>query len=416
MSSRLFLHRAIRTSAFAALIATATLSAAPPANKASIAAPEAEPSLKLADFRGSPPASGTGYKIDATVPVSGYDGQFTVQTDLGEIKVDGVGMLKQRVGEVGPSLELKKLSSSQVFVDALSKSAANSAKAVGKAVANPIDTAQAVPAGVGRFFKSIGKSIENTVDTSSNGDTGEAAKDALGVNDAKRHLAKKVGVDPYTTNPYVAARLDELAKAAFAGGVSLDVVLAVSTAGAAAALSATKTVSNLAWDLPPQDVRERNAKDLAALKVDDATSAKLLNNRWYTPTMALSFVEAMKALGVSTGSSAFAALAAGSQNESEARFFVAQLRLAGRYAKEGDAIVAMESTGKIGAFRSKSGKLLIPAPVDYLSWTEGVKTFVEGKKGGAGERVVWISGSASPLAAAQLRENGWQMRDNVALD
>jgi hypothetical protein len=237
----------------------------------------------------------------------------------------------------------------------------------------------------------------------------------LGVNDAKRQLAKKFGVDPYTTNPYIAARLDELAKAAFAGGVSLDVVLAVSTAGAAAALSATKTVSNLAWDLPPQDIRDRNAKELAALKIDEATRAKLLNNRWYTPTIALSFVEAMKGLGARDGSTAVTALAAGAQSESEARFFVAQLRMAQSYGKS-DAIVSMEALGKVAAFRTKGGKLFIAVPVDYLSWTEGVKTFVEGKKGGAGERVVWFTGTASPRALAQLREKGWQVRDRVALD
>ena len=40
--------------------------------------------------------------------------------------------------------------------------------------------------------------------------------DALGVNKAKRRIAKQVGADPYTTNPVLAKQLDDLARAAFA--------------------------------------------------------------------------------------------------------------------------------------------------------------------------------------------------------
>jgi hypothetical protein len=392
------------------------LAAKPAQPGASSAEVESEPTLKLSEFRGLPAATGQGYRVESAVPVSGYQGQFTLHTDLGDMKADGTGLLKQRIAEVGPLMQLQKLSTSDVFVDALSKSAQNSAKAVGRAVANPVDTAQAVPAGVGRFFKSIGQTVGDAVDSTSEGNTSDAAKDALGINQAKRQLAKKVGVDPYTTNPQVAARLEELAKAAFAGGVSLDVVLAVSTAGAAAALSATKTVSNLAWDLPPEDVHKRNDKELAALKIDEATRSKLLNNRWYTPTMALSFVDAMKALGAVDGNAAFVALAAGAKSEAEARFYIVQLRMANRYVKDGDAIVSVQALGRVGAFRTKGGRLFIPAPVDYLAWTEGVKTFVEGRKAEAGERVVWFSGTASPRASAQLRAAGWRVRDHVALD
>lgn len=414
MSSRQFMQRLIHASALAVLISAAGAGAAPKQQRASDAI-EGEPTLKLADFRGLPPGSGRGYRIDPGVPVTGYMGQFTLHTDLGDLKADGAGMLKQRVAEVGPSLALQKLSSSDVFVDAMSKSAQSGAKAIGTAVTHPVDTIQAVPAGLGRFFKSVGQSVDSAVTSTSQGDTTDAAKDALGINKAKRQLAKNVGVDPYTTNPYVAKRLDDLANAAFAGGVSLDVVLAVSTAGVATAISVTKTVSNLAWDLPPADIRERNDADLAALTVDGGTRTQLLDNRWYTPTMALSFVEALKGLGVRDGDTAFTALAASSQNEAEARFFIAQLRLAQHYVKEGGVIVAMEVLGKIGAFRTRGGGLFIPVPLDYLSWTEDVKAFVEGN-GLQGQREVWFTGRPSPRAAAQLRERGTRFREYVVVD
>ncbi len=375
---------------------------------------ESEPTLTTADFHGLPAATGAGYRLDPKVPVSGYHGQFTLHTDLGDVTADGADLLQQRVDEVGPAAELAKLSSSDVFVDALAKSAGRTASAVGKAVTSPVETAKALPAGVGRFFSSVGSSVSGAASEGS--DKSDAAKEALGVNKARRQLAQKVGVDPYTTNPIVAERLGDLSTAAFVGGVSLDVALAVGTGGVGRAISMTKTVSNLAWQLPPPDIRARNDKDLAAFGVEQATRDALLNNKWYTPTMALSFVEEMKGLGVREGIGAFAALAARAETETEARFFIAQLRMAHAHAKSGAAIKAIDASGKVGVFRGADGSAFVPAAVDYLSWSEGVKAFTERKDLGTGSRVVSLTGKLSPTAAKGLAAAGWTVKENVRLE
>ena len=50
-----------------------------------------------------------------------------------------------------------------------------------------------------------------------------------------------------------------------------------------------------------------------------------------------------------------------------------------------------------------------------VSTLQGVKTFAERKDLGAGARVVWLSGRASPKAAQGLEAHGWSLRENVAL-
>lgn len=377
---------------------------------------EGEPTLSYSSFQGLPPQRGPDYEVATQVPVSGFYGQFTLHTKLGDLHADGASLLKQRIEEIQPAMELQELSGTKVFADALGKSAQGGAEAIGRAVAHPVDTAKNLPAGIGRFFKSVGHTVQN-VATSDNGDQGAAVADAFGINKAKRQLAKKVGVDPYTTNPFVAKRLNELAQAAVAGGVSIDVALAAATGGAAMIVSATKTVSNLAWSLPPEDIRERNDKDLATLGVDAASRASLLGNRWYTPTMALFFVEAMKVLGVRDGASAFTALAAGAQSEVEARFYIAQLRMAHRFAEDGHRVVAMEPRGRIGAFRTDHDDLFVPTPLDYLTWTEGVKAVVDAPTDrNVRARTVWFTGGASPKATAELRRAGWTVRTNTRPD
>ena len=380
-----------------------------------IATAEGEPTLKLADFPGAPPASGAHYRIDASVPVRGYHGQFTVHTDHGELSADGLELLKQRIGETGATAELEKLSASEVFVDALGKSAKRSAEAVGKAVTNPVGTMKAIPNGVGRFFKSAGDTAQSAA-SSAGSDTSEAAKDALGINKAKRELAKKVGIDPYTRNPILAKRLDELASAAFAGGVSLDVVMAVSTAGVATAISLTKTVSNIAWELPPEDIRKRNDATLSGLGVSDANRKALLGNRWYTPTLALAFAEAAKGLGVRTGADAFTRLASKAESETEARFYIGQLVMAKSYAKGGDAIVSIEAPGEVGIFRTKGGNAFVPASLDWLAWTDGVQAFAKRDHAGAKQKIVWLTGRASAAAKEGLGGAGWTVRESVPLE
>ena len=213
----------------------------------------------------------------------------------------------------------------------------------------------------------------------------------------------------------VAKRLDSLANAAFAGGVSLDVVMAVSTAGVATALSVTKTVSNLAWDLPPEDVRKRNDEALGALGVSAGARGALLGNRWYTPTMALAFVESLKALGAKSGAEAFVALAAKSESESEARFYIAQLVMAKQYAASGDAIASIEAPGQVGIFRTVGGNAFVPAPADWLAHTDGVDAFAKRPVANATQKIVWLTGKASPAAKQALGAAGWTLRESVAL-
>ena len=56
-------------------------------------------------------------------------------------------------------------------------------------------------------------------------------------------------------------------------------------------------------------------------------------------------------------------------------------------------------------------KLFAPLPVDYLSWTEGVKAAVEGKNFEARQRIVWLTGATSRRAREGLRQAHWDVRE-----
>jgi len=387
-------------------------------NLLAAALPPVEPMPTLDAAVLAPPdlLNGTGYTIDANTPVVGYMGQFTLRAPAGTFKADGIEMLGIRVSELTAIAQISQLSQTGVFADALAASAVKTGAALGQAVMNPVGTLEGIPAGVGRFFQSAATTISRATESngganSSQSTPGTTAIDALGVNKAKRQIAKQVGADPYTTNPVLARQLDDLARAAFAGGVSLDVALAVSTAGVATAISATATVSNLVWDKSPVDIRTINENKLTAMGVGADTVRTFVTNRWFTPTLSVPFVEHLAQIPAAKGRSAVVALASTAASEGEARFMVNAASMARQISTERDPVVALDLTGRILTVRTRGGRMEVPAPVDYVVWTAPVEAFAERNNLKGVQRKILVTGLASTRANEGLQATGWSVQE-----
>ncbi len=377
---------------------------------------EPMPTVEAAMLAPADVLNGTGYTIDTSVPIVGYMGQFVVRAPAGTFNADGVEMLAIRVSELAAIARLGQLSQTGVFADALAASALKTGAAIGQAVTNPVQTISGIPAGVGRFFQSAATTLERATENNSSGATAGsgvegAAMDALGVNAAKRKIAKQAGADPYTTNPVLAKQLDDLAKAAVAGGVSLDVALAVSTAGVATAISATATVSNLVWDKSPADIRTLHEQKLAAMGIGAETVRAFVTNRWFTPTLSVPFVDALAQMPDASNRAGVVALAGGVASESEARYLRNAVDMARRVGTERDPVVALEIAGRIMVAHTRAGRIIVPAPVDYVVWTEPVRSFAERRESGVAKRGIHVTGLASARAREGLRETGWTIEE-----
>lgn len=378
---------------------------------------EPMPTLDAATLAPAELLNGAGYTVDAKAPVVGYMGQFTLRAPAGTFAADGTEMLAIRVAELTAIAQLGRMSQTGVFADALAASAKKTGAAVGRAVTNPVETVAGIPAGVGRFFQSTATTISRATEsvagssTSQQASTSDTAMNLLGVNKAKRRIARQVGADPYTTNPVLAKQLDELALAAFAGGVSLDAALAVSTAGVATAISATASVSNLVWDKSPEDIRTINEKKLAAMGVDANTVRNFVTNRWFTPTLSVPFVEHLARLPAAKGRAAVIALAATVASEGEARFLLNAAAIARRVGTERDPVVALDLAGRILVVRTRGGRIEVPAPVDYVAWTEPVQAIAQRKDLKGDKRNIVVTGVASASAREGLQATGWAVRE-----
>jgi len=397
------------------MIALGVALSAPALLAATLPAVEPMPTLDAATLAPPELLNGQGYTVDATAPVVGYMGQFTLRAPAGTFSADGTEMLAIRIDELAAIAKLSQMSQSGVFADALAESAKKTGAAIGKAVTNPVETISGLPAGVGRMFQSTTTTVSRATQPkgANSASTSESAMDLLGVNKAKRQIAMKVGADPYTTNPVLAKQLDDLAQAAFAGGVSLDAAMAVSTAGVATAISATATVSNLVWDSSPDDIRTIHEKKLAAMGVGAETIRAFVTNRWFTPTLSVPLVENLAQMPSVKGRPAIVALASTVASEAEARFIVNAVDMARQAGTATDPVTSLGLAGRILIARTKGGRVEVPAPVDYVVWTEPVKAFAERKDLTGVERTILVTGLASSQATAGLEASGWTVQKNA---
>ena len=389
-----------------------------PSLAATLPSIEPMPTLDAATLAPAGILNGTGYTVDPKAPVVGYMGQFTLRAPAGTFTADGTEMLAIRVGELTAIAKLSQLSQTGVFADALAASAKKTGAAIGQAVMNPVETISGIPAGVGRFFQSastkVSRATESTAASNSSQrvSTGDAAKDLLGVNQAKRQIAKQVGADPYTTNPVLAKQLDDLARAAFAGGVSLDVALAVTTAGVATAISTTATVSNLVWDKSPQDIRTINENKLAVMGVNKDTVRAFVTNRSFTPTLSVPFVENLSQIPAGKGRAAVVALASTVASENEARFMLNAVSMAREVGAGRDPVVSLDLAGRVLVVHTLGARIEVPVPVDYVVWTEQVRTFAERKNLKGARRDILVTGLASERAREGLQAAGWAVQEH----
>src|SRR6185436_41145 len=108
----------------------------------------------------------------------------------------------------------------------------------------------------------------------------------LGTDTARRQLAVELGIDPYTDFQPLAQRLGTIAKAAALGGLSVKAVLMAVPGPGGAVVSSTSTASSIQNTLREEtsaQIAQHVKAALQRLNVSAASSARLINNKLYTP-------------------------------------------------------------------------------------------------------------------------------------
>ena len=265
---------------------------------------------------------GPFHKVVEPVKIEGHLGRFVIESKFGSFSVLGANLLATRVSELPAIEELQKVQKDSAFTDALSKSVGGVAKFAESTVTDPGKTVENIGMGAGTVLGRRGQlaksgvdySVDKASDLTTSGSkpkpkvapTNEPEPpsftgDPLGYNKARREWAKKLNIDPYTSNPVLRALLDDASTASFAGNFAVNLTLGAVVGPLQSIYSFDETVRDSVWNKPVIDLEKENQEKLLALGVAPRTVRDLLRNKWFTPTLQTVLVARLAVLGKMDG-------------------------------------------------------------------------------------------------------------------
>jgi hypothetical protein len=238
---------------------------------------------------------------------------------------------------------------------------------------------------------------------------GKTTADGFGYDDQRRRIAKELHVDPYSTNPVLTKKLNEIAYAAFAGGLGIAAFKAVVPVGMV--VSTGTMLSDWVWDIPPGDLKVQNERSLLAMGVSQEQVDLLLRQPYFTLTLQARLVKALERLKKTTGRPRIMPMATTVLSFDQARFVVEAMEMLAGYGEKIAPIEALDNKAPFAGWTA-SGILVVAGPVDLLAWTERINLFATRPDLKAKEKILWLRGEATPEARQQLTKLGWTVRDH----
>jgi len=418
-------------------------------------AQEAEPYLNATALVQPSLLSGPNFKVVPEVRIHGYMAHFLIDTPYGPLTADSADLLAVRVSEI-PALEtLDRASKTDAVSHALAERGRKTGAAVVNVIAHPIDSVTGLPAGVVRYLRKqvdtwsgraqsladqTSRHAENRGDpfrapdgpmtagrdpaigdppqheetksrawyARAGSEAGRETKRYLKYSQQRREMAKYLGVDPNSTNPILNEMLDSLAWAAVGGNFSAGEALGAVTGTAATVISESGKINQFVLEQEPEQLRETIHKRLLKYCSDDDSIRSFLRRGAFTDTLRVSLTESIEKLDVTDGCNELIELAATTRAEVEARYLINALKSIRQQvsAPAGGRLLVL---GAALAWRTTDGAILLPLPVDYLTWSHDIGDFFDQTAFGAKDKTVLIAGEASMTAQRKLTERGWNL-------
>ena len=392
---------------------------------------------------------GEHYSVEPSVPTDGFLTRAVIKSEFGDFIALGPGMLEIRLHEVDALAKLQTFEASDEFQRGAKESAKEKMSSLKQIYDKPKEAAAGISDGVSRFFKRSYRATKTGVQTVNDvihdktpgsiegagaklpgsaqsqaltdseskyekaaKASGSTAVNILGFDDSRRKLAKRLGVDPYTTNLVLDEKLDEVTWSIFAGDFGID--LATSLIPGSIVITTSGLVTNWVWDTPPGDLRVKIEQTLLRLGVSQEDIDRLLRHRAYPLSYQAALTAAMEALGQVDGHEDIMSLVLSVETVDQARFVVNTLRMLQRYHETVQPLKEIDVQGTVFAVNDK-GTLVVAAPVDYVSWSEMLDRFSANDRFSSKPHELHIAGKMTQAARSQIIERGWDLHENSAL-
>jgi hypothetical protein len=236
---------------------------------------------------------------------------------------------------------------------------------------------------------------------------------ALGYEKERRDLAKGLGIDPYTTNGVLAKKLDDMAWVAFSGRVGIQAATAVFVPYSMA-MSAVTITNTAVYDTPAGDLINQAQAAFTATGASPAAVAALMNNPQYSLSVLTALAQGCQRLQNVKGVASVVGFASIARTQDETRLVAAAVNMLARHHETVRALAEVTAPGPIIG-RTIAGEVVVPAPVDYVAWTERAAAFASSQDVKGPARTIWLSGRMSPRAAKEVAARRWKVTESYSI-
>jgi hypothetical protein len=376
-------------------------------------------------------ASGTNYHVVDPVRSDGLMHHYVVDSKFGQFDAYGQIALANRIHEVAALTELAKTATIEIVAGGVGRGVKSQLDTATGVVEHPIKTVTGIPKGIAHLFHGyVDQAKEATASakrsTSSGSGSGESASTVaakggsavrnyasryLGLTAAERHWYEKLGVDPYTNNATLRKAIHKVAKVDAAAGFGMHFVGIPSIPG----IGDIHQVMEAVYKEDPATIRARTKVTLASYGLDQNEIDRWQNTLVLSPTRQVLFLKAAAALNGIEGRGELFRHAIGLESDAEAQVYLQSVGLL-VMAHHKQAITAILPGVRLPAGRRADGQIVVCGAFESVYWTADVAKGEEQIRqalgqSAAGARELWMAGTVSDRARAELRDLGWKLQE-----
>lgn len=359
--------------------------------------------------------TGPNHRVQERVTSDGIVNIYRIDSKFGTFSAVSTAMLRVRVNEINAMAAMDQLKGTKEFGDAVKEASLNTMVAAKNMVFQPVKTLGEAATGVGLLFRRAGDSMFGAKRSDAED---SRFKNLIGFSNYKREYAHNLGVDVYSRNEVLQDRLNDIAWTGFAGGLTVSAAMAAVPGGAGIAMTAigtTRVSTAIFKTTPPQDLRRMNTEKLASMGIDSHTVETFINDSVFTPREQTLLVSALDEMMGVADRERLVQLAALTHNPDVAFFRQRQAEMYAGYHRSVSPIERFIGVGPVPGARTINGALVFNIPVDYVSWTQEVAQVITTASGladqlpGIREKQLWVTGTLSPRARAEMRRLNWKV-------
>ncbi len=416
-----------------------------PVDKSDSGAYESYPVFKASEILEPELLKGEYHEVVEEVESDCIWNSYKIKSEFGDYEANNTRMLEVRVREINATAQLKKTSGAEALTVGAANTVIDPFRSAVNVASKPVETVKGVPGGVVTFFKKIYYTGEKTVnvagrtathaaravgesDESEDGESGDRFSELtgdvsyladwyLGISSGERCLARKLGVDPYTSNPELAAELRRVAKYDRIGRLGLGFASVPSVPG----VGYVKDVNHYVWDKDPKELREFNRKELINMGIDEELVERFLNSPYYSPSFQTTIVLSLSEMEGVGNREEIIEDAVVASSISEAEYFMNIVFLLVWFHNNETPLDSIINHGDITSGLTEDSRIITIIPADYLCWSGDVADAARFhdevfKEVPAEGRELWVAGEVSATAKDEIGKVGWEVYENVSVD